>query len=220
MQVVSVKNLLTSTFLLVALFFSSGLEGARAKPAPSKKALIVLDPGHGGFALGAHVGKIREKTLALKTAQKVQKLLRQKGYRVVMTRTNDTFIALEKRAKIANRTKCTLFVSIHYNAHHDASVKGLEVFYYKKGNKWRAKRSKKAAEKVLGRLVKKTHGYSRGIKHGNFHVLRETTMPAILVEGGFITHDKERSQLAQDSHLNHIAEAIVAGIEAYFASTK
>lgn len=215
----NLTQLLIFACLPCALFFAPPLEGAPSSSAPLKKTLVVLDPGHGGFALGAHVGKIREKTLALKTAQKVQKLLRKKGYRVVMTRTNDTFIALEKRAKIANRTKCKLFVSIHYNAHHDSSVKGLEVFYYKKGSKWRAKRSKKAAEKVLGRLVKKTHGYSRGIKHGNFHVLRETTMPAILVEGGFITHDKERSELAQDSHLNQIAEAIVSGIEAYFASS-
>ncbi|MEM7175260.1 MAG: N-acetylmuramoyl-L-alanine amidase [Chlamydiota bacterium] len=196
---------------LIFLFFLLTLP-LEAKP------LIVLDPGHGGFAIGAHVGCIEEKKLTLETANEVQKLLKKKGYRVVMTRTNDVFVSLGKRTKVANQTKCNLFVSIHYNGHHNPGVNGIEVFYYKKGSKQRSARSKKAAGKVLKALLEKTSGYSRGIKHGNFHVIRETSMPAILVEGGFVTHVKEREQLAQETYLKRIAEAIVAGIEAYFSS--
>ena len=100
--------------------------------------LIVLDPGHGGHDIGTQsISKPRyqEKSLNLVTAQFVKGFLQQLGYQVFMTREDDTFVSLDKRAQLANEKKPTLFVSIHYNSAPSAEAQGIEVFFYQSKDK-------------------------------------------------------------------------------------
>jgi len=193
-------------------------------PLLAKKAFIVLDPGHGGSDAGTQsISKPRyqEKSLNLMTAHFVQNFLQEQGYHVIMTRNDDTFISLEKRAQWANEQQPDLFVSIHYNAAPSAEAQGIEVFYYSaKENKSRTIQSKKLAQTILRNLVNQTHAKSRGVKVGNYAVIRETNMPAILVEGGFVTNEAEMQKLKDPLYLKQIAWGIVKGINEYLTNKK
>ena len=183
------------------------------------KFSIVLDAGHGGHDIGTQsISKPRyqEKSLNLITAKFVKNFLQQLGYRVVMTREEDKFVSLEKRAKMANELNSTIFVSIHYNSAPIAEAQGVEVFFYQsKEDKYRAMQSKRLAQAVLKNIVAETQAKSRGVKHGNFLVIRQTTMPAILVEGGFVTNEAELENLKDPVYLKRLAWGIVRGIEEY-----
>lgn len=191
-----------------------------AVPTPTmmQKAqrLIVIDPGHGGYDLGARRSACDEKSLALSTALLTKKYLTEMGYRVILTRSRDVFIPLEKRALIANETKSKLFVSIHYNSAKNPLAKGVEVFYYTSADKFRTGSSKKLATRVLNKIIDRTVAESRGIKAGNFHVLRETKMPAILVEAGFMTHPEELHHLKDITYREKIARGIAEGVDSFF----
>ena len=202
---------------------SQGVKVDLAALQPSTKKsgkgqLVVIDPGHGGFDIGAKVQSVEEKALALKTGTLVKRYLHDMGYRVILTRSRDVFIPLKKRTAIANDTKSKLFVSIHFNAFKGTSVKGVEIYYYNKGSKWRQNASKKVAQSVLSALLKATGATSRGVKTGNFHVIRETYMPAILIEGGFITNPQERNSLKDQKYVEKMAHSIAEGVDKYFRS--
>jgi N-acetylmuramoyl-L-alanine amidase len=177
---------------------------------------IVIDAGHGGFDLGAHSRVCEEKEVCLKTAERVKKHLLQRGYRVVMTRTRDEFVPLKKRAQIANLSQSQLLVSVHYNAAKNQEASGIEVYYYNQGEPWKAKCSKQVAELVLNKIVTDTGAHSRGVKGGNFCVIRETKMPSILVEGGFLTNPTERNKLCDSKYIDTLALALADGIDQYF----
>ncbi|MFT5319361.1 MAG: N-acetylmuramoyl-L-alanine amidase, partial [Chlamydiales bacterium] len=165
--------------------------------------------------------KYQEKHLTLATAMMVKDHLENLGYRVIMTRRRDVFIPLENRAKIANKPRNTLFVSIHYNAAANRKAEGVEVFFYQpnsSGDQERSKASKKLASAVLKDIIKSTHAPSRGIKSGNFHVIRNTNIPSILVEGGFLTNKNEMIKLKDPKYLNRIAWGVAKGIENYLES--
>lgn len=188
--------------------------------APQEKIkeqrLVVLDPGHGGYDLGAHMAACDEKSLALSTALLAKKYLTELGYRVILTRSRDIFMPLEQRTQIANETKGKLFASIHYNAAKNPIAKGVEVFYYVSADKFRTGASKKLAARVLSKIVDKTVAESRGIKEGNYYVIRETKMPAILIEAGFMTHPEELHLLKDINYRDKIARGIAEGIDSFF----
>lgn len=183
------------------------------------KGLIIIDPGHGGDDFGTHShGKptYHEKYLNLTTAETLKKFLQQYGYKVVLTRTDDTFISLENRAVFANDKKAKLFVSVHYNSAPNRDASGIEVFYYRNDkDKSRTAQSKILAHCVLDKVIKNTKGKSRGVKHGNFSVIRETRMPSILIEGGFLTNADEMKKLNNPAYLKAIAFGIAQGITDY-----
>ena len=180
--------------------------------------LVVIDPGHGAFDLGAHSPRYEEKAIALKAALFLRKHLEKAGYRVIMTRDRDEYITPKKRADIANQVKCQLLVSIHCNSAKNSQAKGIEIFYMKKTEPWRAKKSKELAQTVLSQLLAQTGATSRGIKEGNFCVIRETKMPSILVETGFLTNEEEQKKLKNDLYLDTIAKSIADGITQYFGA--
>jgi N-acetylmuramoyl-L-alanine amidase len=105
------------------------------------------------------------------------------------------------------------FVSIHYNSSPSPEAHGIEIFYHSGSDNKKAKQSREVAASVLKELVSQTHALSRGVKNGNFHVIRETTMPAILVEGGFMTNIIERSNLRDKKYLDQIAKGVALGID-------
>lgn len=185
----------------------------------NSKPLIIIDPGHGGKDLGAVSPSkpvYHEKNLNLASARLVDGFLRQYGYRTAMTRSDDTFVGLEDRAEFATKQKGELFVSIHFNSAPSATAQGIEVFYYDIGkDKKRSKESQTLAQAVLDKVIKETQASSRGVKHGNYSVIRNSTMPAILIEGGFMTNEKELALLKDPAYMKKLALGIAQGIDAY-----
>ena len=169
---------------------------------------VVLDAGHGGHDRGATIGYVFEKHLALDTARRVEQLLKKEGIRVVMTRSNDTFIPLAGRAEMGNRYPNALFVAIHYNDSKGGGS-GVESYYHFSA-------SYSLAAYIQAYLVKRTKLPNRGVKHANFHVIRNTTRnPAVLIECGFVSNPTERSRMMTGEFRARIAEGIAQGIVAY-----
>jgi N-acetylmuramoyl-L-alanine amidase len=188
-------------------------------PKRDTRLLIVIDAGHGGQDQGAESKggtKLFEKNMALTTAHFLNNYLKGYGYHTLMTRTDDTFISLKDRSKFANEKKSNLFISVHYNGAESKKAEGIEVYYYKGGeDEARVVKSKLLAGKVLDSVIAQTQGKSRGVKHGDFSVIRETKMPAILVEGGFMTNDSEVSKIREAAYMKKIAWGIAEGIRLY-----
>lgn len=183
-----------------------------------KKQLIILDAGHGGTDEGARVQTFQEKKITLTTTLMTKKQLEDLGYRVLLTRSRDIYLSLNRRVSIANETQNALFVSIHYNASQSKIAKGIEVFYPEAKEVWRTHASKRLANCILYHVLDHTEAISRGVKEGNFHVIRETQMPAVLIEGGFVTNAEERALLKDREYLARIAKGIAHGIDKYIRS--
>lgn len=183
------------------------------------KPLVIIDAGHGGEDFGAHSNtspKYHEKNLNLTISKMVKTFLDQQGFRTEMTRQDDTFISLDDRAKYANAQRAALFVSLHFNSAPSKEADGIEVFYYKSAqNQERTEKSRKLATAILEKTIEKTQAKSRGAKHGDFAVIRQTTMPAVLVEGGFLTNDKEMQRIKDPVYLKQLAWGVVLGIQDY-----
>lgn len=184
---------------------------------------IVIDPGHGGRDLGTRskMPFCEEKRICLQTSRLVRQYLDQLGYHVVMTRDNDIFVPLSRRTEIAQQASSAIFVSIHFNSAKNATAQGIEIFFCdSKEHKIKTSASKRLAETILPRVIRRTSAVSRGVKRGNYYVIRETEMPAVLIEGGFISNPLERSQLKTREYQEKIARGIADGIDAYFRRKK
>jgi N-acetylmuramoyl-L-alanine amidase len=186
-----------------------------------KNTLVILDAGHGGEDFGAHSTtkpKYHEKNLNLVLTHMVKSFLNQEGFKTQMTRYDDTFISLENRAKFANSFLNCIFVSLHFNSAPSKDADGIEVYYYKSSiNKERTESSRALAKAVLDSLVKKNQVKSRGIKDGDFAVIRKTTMPAILIEAGFMTNEAEMEKIKDPHYLKQLAWGITLGIQDYLS---
>ena len=186
-------------------------------PLFNLKGLVIIDAGHGGHDFGTQsISKplYQEKTFNLTTSLLVKNLLQQKGYQVLMTRDSDKFVSLKKRADIANEKKPRVFVSIHFNSAPNRLAEGVEVFYFEsKTDKSRSSSSKKLASSILKSVLAQTKAKSRGVKHGNFAVIRETKMTAVLIESGFLTNEKELHKINDPAYINKLAVGIADGID-------
>ncbi|MCC5832643.1 MAG: N-acetylmuramoyl-L-alanine amidase [Chlamydiales bacterium] len=192
---------------------------------PSKMETIVIDAGHGGKDGGSisQRDSYEEKELTLETAHMIRTHLNQLGYKTVMTRTQDTYVPLSKRAEIANSLNADLFVSIHYNYSPNNEAQGIEVYYYKEEKNPASSRivkSKALGSLVLKKVITNTGADSRGVKEANFAVIRETKMPAILVEAGFLSNPKERERVRDPKYQRLIARAIAQGIDQYLEAAR
>jgi N-acetylmuramoyl-L-alanine amidase len=195
-----------------------GVQGsyeADSSPSINTSPIVILDAGHGGSDEGAKVHTFMEKKIALTTAFLVKRHLEKLGYRVIMTRSRDVYLPLQRRVSIANKSKGSLFVSVHFNSCPSEEVHGIEIFYYDSKEMWRTQASKRLAHCILDDVLEQTGAISRGIKRGNFHVIRETEIPAVLVEGGFMTNKEERNKLRDRAYLDLLAEGIAQGIDKY-----
>lgn len=172
--------------------------------------VIVIDAGHGGSDPGAIGNGLKEKDINLDIAKRVQKLLANSGYQIVMTRTNDTFIPLQGRSSLANNLNASLFVSIHTNA---GGAQGIETYWYSKGPE--ATNSKILAEHIQSEMINETKTRDRGVKDANFHVNRETKMPSALVEVGFIDNKNDAAKLNSSSYKELVAKGIANGIKKF-----
>lgn len=199
---------------------------------------IVLDPGHGGYDKGAASSFGNEKDFALDVARKLRPMLQAKGFKVVMTRENDVFIPLEVRARIANQTRDSIFVSIHFNATgSNPAATGFEIFSLtprgapstnddslalhfvnmQAGSAMEAQSFELAAvvyHSMCGHFLQE---FDRGIKRARFAVLRRTQIPAILVEGGFLSETGDAKRIGDPEWRKQLADSICVGIEGYRA---
>ncbi|MFP7170260.1 N-acetylmuramoyl-L-alanine amidase [Terribacillus sp. FSL K6-0262] len=186
------------------------------KAAPSKSAgsqqvhRIVIDPGHGGKDPGAAANDTTEKLVSLSISEKLQQRLLQHGYEVKMTRSDDIFIPLSERTTISNSWKADLFVSVHANSAATSSAKGLESYYYGASSS-----GKELASSIQTALVSNTNNENRGTHSADFYVLRHTSMPAVLVETGFISNPEDAVLLNDSDYQNKVANSIAEGIEEY-----
>jgi len=181
---------------------------------------IVVDPGHGGYYTGA-VGKngVAESINVLAIGLKLRNLLKAAGAKVIMTRTTDDYprVAdapwagqLAARTITANRSDADIFVSIHNNVYKDPAVRGMMTFYYGGSN------DEALARHVQAGLVAKTGGQNRGIHRRSFYVLRNTKMPSVLVEAGFLSNATDAWLLTTDDYRLKIAQGIYTGVLSYF----
>ncbi len=195
------KNLHRLIFLALLAFGISGLYAADFRT-------VIIDAGHGGHDLGGQWGRVYEKHLALDTATRLEKQLKRMGYRTVMTRRGDYFLTLPQRCQIANRYRDAIFVSVHFNYTWKQDVSGLETFYFNS-------EGQKIANEVQNRLIRYTRSVDRNEKFARFYVIRNTNMPSILVEGGFVSNEAERNRMKSARFREALARAIADGIQRY-----
>lgn len=169
---------------------------------------VVIDPGHGGHDHGGQGSKVYEKHLALDTAKRLEANLKRMGYQTVLTRKSDYFVSLPQRVAIGNRHKNAIFVSIHFNYTWKEHVSGLETFYH-------SAEGQKLAQCVQHSLVRHTRTLDRNAKFARFYVIRNSTLPAILVEGGFVSNDRERERMKSGDFRESIARGVAEGIQRY-----
>jgi N-acetylmuramoyl-L-alanine amidase len=180
-------------------------------PYPKSRIVVVVDPGHGGRDVGAvGLNGLYEKNVILPIGLELAEILKRQGMQVVLTRSKDVFIDLAPRVAIANRAKARAFVSVHANSAGDnSSVNGLETYYYNSN-------SLKLAQTVHRNILQRISVRDRGVKRARFYVIRNTTMPAILVEVGFVTGSQDGRNLGSSSYRRKMAEAIAQGVIQYF----
>ena len=209
-----------------------GADGAWVKDASrdkNTKRSIFLDPGHGGSDSGAVENGVREKDLTLSVYNKVSSRLASLGYTVLTSRNTDKDVGLVSRADQANKSNADIFLSIHFNAGGRGTAYGIETYYYKHEQGYepeinkdnhnspeRIEKSRKLANKIQQNLLYKTGAYDRGVKRASFAVLRETSIPSILVELGFIDNQEEVNKIKTNEYQEKLADGIVDGIVEYY----
>ncbi len=198
---------------------------------------VIIDPGHGGHDRGAVSAYGDEKNFALDVGLRLRELLLRRGLNVQMTRTTDEFIPLEDRAAFANRYRDGMFVCIHFNAGSDAGT-GIETytlaprFVPSTGDDSPSAscmipcagnvddpENMALATAMHAALLSRLPMVDRGIKRARFCVLRLTTIPAVLIEGGFVSNAQEASRIATPAYRQAEAEAIALAIKNYQTAT-
>jgi N-acetylmuramoyl-L-alanine amidase len=203
-----------------------------------KITTICLDPGHGGKDTGNRVRHYywhNEKTYTLLLAEELREQLRRAGFKVILTRSRDTYVDLPARPAIANKAGADLFISLHFNATGTGKneVKGVETYCITPvgaassnaqgegshhtpatGNRWE-RRSLLFAYEMQKSLVDNLHAGDRDVRRARFAVLRDARMPAILIEGGYMTNPVEGKKIFDAAYRKQMAAAIVKGILAY-----
>ncbi len=179
------------------------------------KFAIMIDAGHGGSDPGAlsRFSDMQEKELNLDIAKRVRDVLESKGQTVIMTRETDIFVTLAERADLANSMLPMFFVSIHNNSIENPEISGAMTFHYSSSAE-----GKKLATYIQRRVTAETSALDKGVRTANFYVLRETIVPAALVECGFLTNETEEKKLRDPQYRQSMANAIANGILDYCAS--
>ena len=180
-----------------------------------RKFTVILDPGHGGtdpgatYPVGVKNPIVKEKDITLDVALRVKGQLEAAGFKVIMTRTGDVYPTLKERVEMANSSSADLYVSIHVNAMDNKDeIDGAQVYYHKD-----SEFGKKLAKYVYESIIEHTSLTRRGIQDGSsLYVLKNTKMPAILTEGGFITNEKDREYINSEKGRKEMADAISEGI--------
>ena len=193
--------------LLIA--FLGTLSTAHAKRASKdggSSTTVVIDAGHGGYDRGGIPGQsVSEKEMTLDVAQRLKKALAASGYRVVMTRDSDVFVPLGTRVAIANSYANAVFVSIHFNSAKRSGAGGIETYFYNR-------ESLPLASAIHYFVAGGAPSSNRNVRRRGYYVLRKTTVPAVLVECGFLTNPTEAALAQTASYRQKLAEEIATGV--------
>ncbi len=185
-------------------------------PIPAGRMAVIIDAGHGGSDPGAvGIGGLQEKEVVMDISRQVSEILEREGITAIMTRQDDRTIDLAPRVQLANRVNANLFVSIHANAVNGArpEVNGLETYYYASG--------RNLAQAIQNSMLQDFSSMpNRGVKQARFYVLRHTSMPAALVEVGFVTGAEDAQILSDAAQRTRMAEAIARGILNYIRTNR
>ena len=194
--------------------------------------VVVLDPGHGGHDPGAVEGEYLEKDIVLDVSRILQAKLQAQGITVALTRTNDTYIALEERPILARQLQASVLVSIHANRTHSSFANGIESFilpapgFPGTSNSSAPRHQSLTANRfdpqnllfanALHRaMINDTRAVDRGIKRERFAVLRDAPCPAVLIEIGFMSNPTDLANLLDPDWINTLTDALRDGILAY-----
>jgi N-acetylmuramoyl-L-alanine amidase len=180
----------------------------------SKRAgrAILVDAGHGGSDTGAigAVGGVYEKELNSEISSRLVAELQRLGYTVLQTRPDDRFVSLGTRGDYANLLLPWLFVSVHCNSYYP-DHQGVITFVHPDAGE----ESRSAAALVHEEFLAATGAESKGVREEDYFVLRETVIPSILIECGFMTHTEECGKLCDPAYQQKIAEGIAKGIDRF-----
>lgn len=212
----------------------------KAWTIPRRKVrTIMIDPGHGGEDRGTsgYRGSL-EKRLTLDLAARIEKLLREAGFRTLMTRRSDTYVSLEDRSELANSSEVDMFLSIHFNsAKPSREPKGIETYCLtpvglsstgsirrrlgmgqsgeETGNQYDAN-NLLLAYLIHQKIVRNITGIEdRGVKRARFFVIKATECPSVLVESGFLSNPHEEKRILSSAFRDQIASAIAEGVKRY-----
>ncbi len=180
---------------------------------PYGKYKVVIDPGHGGSDPGAvGINGLRETDIVLEVSKSVSVFLTKKGVKTILTRNNERTLDLQPRVNKANNSKADAFVSIHANATRGKrkDVNGLETYYY---SGYQGYSLAQNIQKQI--LVVSPQSPDRGVRRSRFYVIRKTSMPAALVEIGFVTGIYDADLLRQKGYRDKMSFAIAKGILNY-----
>lgn len=171
---------------------------------------VVLDAGHGGHDSGAvSVRGLYEKDFNLSLVKKIAAILeKEPSIDVRLTRKDDTFVELDDRVAFANELKANVFVSVHANKYSKPSVRGIETYYGRD-------ESLDLAALLHSRLLESAGFPDRNVRKADFRVIKYTSMPAVLLECGYLSNEQEEADLFDESLQNRVAAAIAAGIKEY-----
>ncbi len=184
-------------------------EGPIIVPRAPQETVVVLDAGHGGSDPGAQRGDVNEADVTMAIINKLKKVLEGKGARIVMTRSDNTFISLEERVRITNQVNPNLFLSVHINSLQSTSdIRGIETYY-------QTDQSRPLAARVHESLVTGLGAPDRSVRKARFYVINHTPVPAILAEVGYITNKTERDRLISSDYQLKIANALARGVMLY-----
>ncbi len=185
-------------------------------------SIVVLDAGHGGHDDGASSNGTKEKDLNFKILYKKTKKYfnsRESNVKAYLTRTTDKFISLSDRAKFASKVGADLFVSLHMNSAYSSYAKGMEIYYSKENNKATSSglTSKKLAKQMLKTLKQNLNeSKTRGVKTARYYVTYRNTVPAILIELGFLSNSSDYSKITSEKYQNQAAKSIFECISKVF----
>lgn len=209
--------------LVVSVFW----QASAAVISPLKdRYVVMLDPGHGGYDPGAITSQgVYEKEINLQIAHKVRKMLGPSGIEVFLTREEDIdyaplgikgktskkLIDLNHRINMAIQEKADVFISLHVNATARGQNSGAETFYH-----YKSESGKRLAELIQQELIKISGMNRRISKPGDFYVIKNTSMPAVIVEVGYLSSIKEQKRLQETWYQEQLARAIARGIANYF----
>lgn len=171
----------------------------------------LLDYGHGGDDPGAiGIDNLKEKDIVKEIGKRVKYHLERHQQTVIESRSNDETVSLRERSNKANNNNVDLCISIHCNAFSDSSAQGVEIFYYQGST-----RGQQLANSILKEITKaKLYTKNRGLKTNNLHITRETKMPSVLIELGFITNVTDKNLIINNKE--NFAIAIAKGILSYY----
>ncbi|WP_144557822.1 N-acetylmuramoyl-L-alanine amidase [Shouchella miscanthi] len=174
------------------------------EPTAKQGFKVVLDAGHGGYDSGAVANGLLEKHVVRAYKDELKRTLAADGIDVIETRTGDEFVSLSSRVNQANQAQADLFLSIHANSFADSSVRGFETHYYQ---------SSKEAVAINKEISRLNSGYTRGIYQSNFQVLRDSNVPAVLIEVGYLTNADDAYRMQTNQHQQEVSEAVRRAVQ-------